>query len=222
MSQKYQDQGGQPLNANVAAFILIISAWVLGAVIFASSPLRQPETQAPESQGVAMVAPTDTAMPTNTAQPPTNTPLPPTSTATTEPTATLTTPPTATQPPSPAPTNTAAAVVEAEQSSDSTDTSGYDPALVAQGQQLYIGCSACHGPDAMGIPNLGKDLVNSEFVHSLSDAELLTFIKTGRPIWDALNTTGIDMPSRGGNPTLTDDDILAIIAYLRSLSAEGG
>jgi len=78
-------------------------------------------------------------------------------------------------------------------------------------------CSACHGMDAQGMPNLGKDLVDSEFVHTQTDAELLTFIKTGRPIWDAANTTGVDMPPKGGNPALTDDEILAIIAYLRGL-----
>jgi disulfide bond formation protein DsbB len=54
----------------------------------------------------------------------------------------------------------------------------------------------------------------------MNDQDLLTFIKTGRPIWDTLNTTGVDMPARGGNPTLTDDDLLAIVAYLRSLTAE--
>lgn len=215
MSQKYQDQGGKTLNADLAAFILITSAWVLGAVIFASSPLSQPEAQAPESREVAMVEPTATSLPTNT-------PLPPTATPTIEPTATFTLAPTATATPLPAPTNTVAAAVEAEESADTSTSSSYDPALVAQGQTLYITCSGCHGPDALGIPNLGKDLVNSEFVHSLSDQDLLTFIKTGRPIWDPLNTTGVDMPPRGGNPMLTDDDLLAIIAYLRSLSAESG
>jgi disulfide bond formation protein DsbB len=92
-----------------------------------------------------------------------------------------------------------------------------DPALVAQGQQSFLLCSACHGPDARGIPNLGKDLVTSEFVAGLTDEELLQFIKMGRPIWDPLNTTGLDMPPKGGNPALTDEEILAIIAYLRSL-----
>jgi disulfide bond formation protein DsbB len=41
-------------------------------------------------------------------------------------------------------------------------------------------------------------------------------------MWDPLNTTGIDMPGKGGNPALTDDNILAIIAYLRTLAAENG
>jgi disulfide bond formation protein DsbB len=100
--------------------------------------------------------------------------------------------------------------------------SEYDPLLVAEGQGLFMLCSACHGPDGRGLPNLGKDLVESEFVHSLSDEDLLIFIKTGRPIWDPLNTTGIDMPPKGGNPALTDENILAIIAYIRSLSADSG
>lgn len=225
MSEGHQGQDGNSLNANFAAFILIISAWVLGAVIFTSSPLSQP--QPPESLEVAMSAPTAETLPTDTSPPPTLTPTseptavptmtaPPTATATVPPTVA----PTATHTPLPAPTDTAAAAAaETETSAVVVSAeSDYDPEVVAQGQQLYIGCSACHGADALGVQGLGKDLVNSEFVHSLSDADLLTFVKMGRPIWDEMNTTGIDMPSRGGNPTLTDDDILAIIAYLRSLS----
>jgi disulfide bond formation protein DsbB len=98
-------------------------------------------------------------------------------------------------------------------------TAAYDPALVAQGQEGFMLCSACHGPDARGLPNLGKDLVTSEFARGLTDQELLEFVKKGRPMWDPLNTTGIDMPPKGGNPALADDQILAIIAYIRTLEA---
>ena len=66
---------------------------------------------------------------------------------------------------------------------------------------------------------MGKDLVNSEFVHSLGDSELLTFIKEGRPMWDENNTTGAVMPPSGGNLFLSDEQILDIIAYLRALAA---
>ncbi len=100
-------------------------------------------------------------------------------------------------------------------------TTTYDPALVAQGQEGFMLCSACHGPDARGLPNLGKDLVTSEFAKGLTDLELLEFVKKGRPMWDPLNTTGIDMPPKGGNPALTDDQILAIIAYIRTLETAG-
>lgn len=152
---------------------------------------------------------------------PSSTPVPPTATFTSQPSPTPI-PPTATFTAQPSPTSVPpTAVVEPTVEEVADAGTAYDPALVAQGQQLFASCAGCHGLDAHGIPGLGKDLVNSEFVHSLSDDDLLTFIKTGRPIWDPMNTTGIDMPARGGNPMLSDDDLLAIIAYVRSLSAEG-
>jgi mono/diheme cytochrome c family protein len=93
----------------------------------------------------------------------------------------------------------------------------YDPDVILQGQNIFqTNCVACHGLNGRGMPGLGKDLIDSEFVHGLTDAELLQFIIVGRDISDPLNTTGIPMPARGGNPSLTDEQINAIIAYLRS------
>jgi disulfide bond formation protein DsbB len=86
------------------------------------------------------------------------------------------------------------------------------------GETLFQGtCSACHGPDAKGLPNLGKDLTVSEFFQNSTDEELLAFIKVGRPADDPENTTGVAMLPKGGNPALTDEDILDIIAYVRTL-----
>lgn len=126
-----------------------------------------------------------------------------------------------------APVRTAQPRAVSQASSTGSGDLGYDPAVVAQGQELFIAtCSACHGPDAHGVVGLGKDLINSEFVHSQADADLLTFIKTGRPIWDAANTTGIDMPPKGGNPALTDEQLTLIITFIRASSgvpaASGG
>jgi disulfide bond formation protein DsbB len=88
----------------------------------------------------------------------------------------------------------------------------------ANGATLFAGtCSSCHGPDAKGITGLGKDLTTSDWVAQQSDADLIAFIKTGRPSSDPLNTTGVDMPPRGGNPALTDDDLTDIVAFLRSI-----
>lgn len=78
-------------------------------------------------------------------------------------------------------------------------------------------CISCHGPEAKGMPGLGKDLTVSEFVASKTDKELVEFVKTGRPASDPLNTVGVDMPPKGGNPALTDTDILNIVAFLRSI-----
>jgi disulfide bond formation protein DsbB len=81
-------------------------------------------------------------------------------------------------------------------------------------------CIACHGPEAKGVEGLGKDLTTSEFVQDNTDDELVAFIKTGRPSGDPLNTTGVDMPPKGGNPALTDDDIYNIVAFLRSIHVQ--
>ena len=94
----------------------------------------------------------------------------------------------------------------------------FDPVLAAQGEELYASCQACHGPDARGVTGLGKTLVGSPFVDSKTDAELVAFIKVGRGTDDPENTTGVGMPAKGGNPALTDDDLLAIVNYIRSLN----
>jgi len=78
-------------------------------------------------------------------------------------------------------------------------------------------CIACHGADAKGMTGLGKDLTTSEFVKTTSDADMVAFIKIGRPASDPANTQGVDMPPKGGNPALTDQDILDIVVFVRSL-----
>jgi disulfide bond formation protein DsbB len=93
-------------------------------------------------------------------------------------------------------------------------TSTGDPAA---GQALFASCAACHGPTGEGIAGLGKDLTSSEFVSGKTDAELISFIKVGRDPSDPLNTTGIAMPPKGGNPALSDEDLFDILAYVRSI-----
>ena len=94
----------------------------------------------------------------------------------------------------------------------------YPSEMVEAGRTLFgQTCFACHGPDAKGLPNLGKDLTTSAFVAEHSDEELLAYVKQGRPANDPANTTGITMPPKGGFEFLTDEDILKIIAFLRSI-----
>ncbi|MFP8882011.1 MAG: cytochrome c, partial [Myxococcota bacterium] len=86
------------------------------------------------------------------------------------------------------------------------------------GKALFgVTCTACHGPEAKGVPGLGKDMTTSVFIGSKSDAELVEFIKQGRAPDDPLNTTGVPMPPMGANPALTDDDLMAIVQFIRSL-----
>ena len=88
----------------------------------------------------------------------------------------------------------------------------------ADGEALFgVTCTACHGPGALGIPGLGKDMTTSAFIASKSDEELVTFIKQGRAADDPLNTTGVPMPPMGANPALSDTELLAIVQFIRSL-----
>jgi len=90
---------------------------------------------------------------------------------------------------------------------------------VASGQRLFMAnCGLCHGQNAEGKPKLGKGLRDNEFVDTLSDDELVVLLQEGRRANHPLNERGVDMPPRGGNPGLTDDDLRQIVAYLRSLS----
>lgn len=81
-------------------------------------------------------------------------------------------------------------------------------------------CAACHGPEGKGVQGLGKDMTTSTFIAGLSDEEMLAFVKTGRPISDPLNTTKIDMPPKGGNPALTEEQLKDIIAFIRTIHVQ--
>lgn len=95
-----------------------------------------------------------------------------------------------------------------------------DPQMVSRGERIYQGlCVACHGFNARGISGLGKTLIGSEFVNTATDEELHNFLVVGRTIQDPLNTTGVMMPPKGGNPSLTDADLYDVVAYIRSLNA---
>lgn len=87
----------------------------------------------------------------------------------------------------------------------------------AAGKQLFSTCAACHGPAGEGIQGLGKDMTTSQFIAGKTDDELVAFIKVGRSTSDPLNTTKIDMPPKGGNPALSDDDLYNIVAFIRSI-----
>ncbi len=95
---------------------------------------------------------------------------------------------------------------------------GEDVGGAAHGQELYkTTCAACHGQSAEGIDGLGPQLSDSGFVQSLSNAELILFIAAGRSTTDPDNTTGVDMPPKGGDSSLTEEDLADIVDYLRTL-----
>lgn len=116
-------------------------------------------------------------------------------------------------------------VAEASPTQDQKDAAlaaaGGDAELaeyIASGDRLFhSACIACHGKGGIGVTGNGKAMVNNPFIQGLDDDAMLDFIKKGRSPSDPSNTTGIQMPPKGGNPALSDDDLLDIIAYLRTL-----
>ncbi len=95
---------------------------------------------------------------------------------------------------------------------------------VSQGWDVFRGtCMACHSLNSglsTGSTNqaIGKQLFDNPFIKQSTDDQLLAFLKVGRSTTDPANTTGFVMPARGGNPTLTDDDLRNVIAFLRELN----
>ncbi|MBX3408723.1 MAG: c-type cytochrome [Phycisphaeraceae bacterium] len=94
---------------------------------------------------------------------------------------------------------------------------------IASGTKLFAAsCTACHAQGGVGIKGNGPSMIGNAFVKSLDDDGLLAFLKRGRDPSDPKNTTGVGMPAKGGNPALDEDDLLDIIAYLRTLEKGSG
>ncbi len=122
--------------------------------------------------------------------------------------------------PTPTPAPAAAAPAEAEAAAAPAEAQPVAAAAgdAEHGKQIYSQiCIACHGPEAKGVQGLGKDLTTSTFVAEKSDAEMVDFLKVGRDPSDPLNTTGVAMPPKGGNPALNDQDLLDIVAFVRAV-----
>lgn len=85
------------------------------------------------------------------------------------------------------------------------------------GKVFAMACVACHGPEGKGVTGLGKDLTTSEWVGEQTDAQLVEFIKRGRDAGDPLNTTGVAMPPKGGNPAMSEQEVADIVAFVRSI-----
>ncbi len=89
---------------------------------------------------------------------------------------------------------------------------------VARGQELFkSSCASCHGQNAEGMPKLGKNLHDNAFIQGMSEAELAQFFKEGRPAFHPDNERKVDMPPKGGNPALNDEDLRLIAVYVRSI-----
>ncbi len=106
------------------------------------------------------------------------------------------------------------------------ETLSIAPGDPAHGKEIFLGtCASCHGQAGQGMPGLGRDIRNSEFIQQKDEQTLVDFLIEGRLPGDPLNTTGKLMPARGGNLALTDQDLGDVAAYIKKMqdqSAAGG
>jgi len=91
----------------------------------------------------------------------------------------------------------------------------------AQGKRIFLGtCAACHAPDGSGVKGQGQNLRDSVFLKDKTDAQALTFVKSGRQPFDPESKLHLAMPARGGNPALSDASLLDAIAYVREFQSQ--
>ncbi len=97
----------------------------------------------------------------------------------------------------------------------------YPLEMVTEGRTMYqANCFSCHNAGVAGVTGhrIGRDLSENAFIRDHTDDDLLQFLKDGRATTDPDNVTGYEMPARGGNPNLTDDDLRKVIAYIREVN----
>lgn len=116
---------------------------------------------------------------------------------------------------------TAAALTGVTVGSVSAQDEAVTKAMVDEGASLFSGrglCNACHGPQGKGIPNLGADLTDDEWLHSDgSFAGILETIVKG--VSPDKSSTGTVMPPKGGS-SLSDEQLKAVAAYVWSFANE--
>ncbi|PCI53098.1 MAG: cytochrome c, class I [Alphaproteobacteria bacterium] len=83
---------------------------------------------------------------------------------------------------------------------------------VSKGKEVYEGtCIACHGENGKGeIPGT-PNFTKKDGVLMKTDEELIAHITDGYES----PSSDMPMPAKGGNEDLTDDDIEAVLSYMR-------
>ncbi len=86
-------------------------------------------------------------------------------------------------------------------------------ATISLGREVYSQtCMACHGGDGKGTMPGVRDLTGEETSLAKTDDVLIRSITEGLTLSD----TPIPMPPKGGNPSLSDAEIRAVLAYMRN------
>jgi mono/diheme cytochrome c family protein len=95
---------------------------------------------------------------------------------------------------------------------------GVTAAMVDDGRAIYSGpgiCFTCHGPDGSGVPGLGSNLTDGDWLHSDGSFEgIVTTVTEGVSMQQS--STGVPMVPRGGS-SINDEQVRAVAAYVWTL-----
>lgn len=82
-------------------------------------------------------------------------------------------------------------------------------------EQIYIqNCNICHDDGSGNMPGV-SDLADSKTLMTEKEAVILEKMKSG------IQSEGnLSMPARGGNPKLTDEQLLNVLHYVKQLLKE--
>lgn len=111
------------------------------------------------------------------------------------------------------------------QTSDHGDDMGGDHAAIVvehadldNGKLLWNAtCRSCHGATGEGVPGQGVPLDDSAYVRDHTNKELTDFVIEGRTASASDTILYLEMPPNGGNPMLKEQQIVDIVAYMRTL-----
>jgi mono/diheme cytochrome c family protein len=93
--------------------------------------------------------------------------------------------------------------------------SASDPTIVARGAIYADECSACHGMDGKGVPNLFPSLAGSSNVRSTDPASLIRIVLEGaRSVATAVDPTSPGVQSFAWK--LNDDQLATVLTYTRN------
>lgn len=111
-----------------------------------------------------------------------------------------------------------AAVDRAETAVAGNLPEGVTAEMVEAGRAVYSGpgiCATCHGPNGAGVPGLGSNLTDGEWLHSDGSVEGIAATVT-EGVSAAQSSSGVPMMPRGGS-SINDEQVRAVAAYVWTL-----
>lgn len=84
-------------------------------------------------------------------------------------------------------------------------------------EQIYTqNCMVCHADDGSGAMPGVSDMSKSKRLFTVSESELVARMKQGIQV----KGSQLSMPPKGGNPDLTDSELLKALKYLKRIVKE--